>query len=106
MIFAPHILQRKAVGSSHTDEFGRVEAVDTDEWETVCSCRCDDDDTKELTSPNGSVYRSSYHVVCEGAVNLTEGDIIQCIVGDEVRGAGVIGKVKKTNYFSYTEIWL
>lgn len=106
MIYAPYILQRKAVLPPQLDEFGRVVAVNTERWEAVCHCRCDDDTTTELISPNGSVYRSKFHVVCEGGLSLKEGDIIRCMDGNEERGEGVIGMIKRTNYLSYTEVWL
>ena len=106
MIFTPHILQRETAQSPMTDEFGRVIADNTTDWEIVCRCRCDDDSTTELISPNGTVYRASYHIVCEGVADLNTGDKVRCMLGEKVRGEGVIGKIKKTNYLSYTEIWL
>lgn len=106
MIFAPHTLQRETAQTPKTDKFGRVIASDATDWEIVCRCRCDDDSTTELISPNGSVYRATYHVVCEGNVSLNAGDKVRCMTGNNVRGEGVIGKIKKTNYLSYTEIWL
>lgn len=107
MYFAPHILQRKTVTPPNRDEFGRVIAPDSsEEWITVCACRCDDNTTKEFKSENGEVFRPQYHVVCAGNQDIKAGEYVRCIVGDEVRGEGEVSVFKKTNYYKYTELWM
>lgn len=107
MIFAPHILQVKRIKPAENDEFGRpIPGTDSESWEYVCDCRCDDNTTKEFRSENGQIYRPAYHVVCEGSHGLKAGDYVRCLNGGEVRGEGRIYMPKSANYFNYSEIWI
>lgn len=104
MIYAPHILQVRKDGIRR-DEYGRITASSDDAWMTVCECRCDDDTTQSLTSPNGETYLSRHHVVCP-ANGVKPGDYIRCVHGGKVRGEGEVRIVKNTNFLNYTEIWV
>lgn len=104
MYYAPHILQ-KEVFTDYTDEHGNP-IFGEEGWEDVCRCRCDDNSTKEFKNENGEVYRPMYHVVCEGNVDVKGGDNVRCLYNGEVRGEGKVYMVKRTNYYSYTEIWI
>jgi len=107
MIFTPHILQIKVTTEPQRDELGRpVPGTGSEDWQTVCECRCDDNTTKEFTSTNGQVYRPNYHVVCEKKVYLKADDEVRCMDGDMVRGKGTVYAVKSTNYFNYSELWM
>ena len=105
MIYAPHTLYKKKVGKIHLDSLGKPIAP-TEEWVLIGPCRCDDDTTQELVSENGKVYKSRYHVVYDFNAEVTEGDEIRCTDGNGcVRGAGLVGRVKHTNYLRFSELW-
>ena len=107
MIFAPHILQKKVIVPLQEDEYGRlIPGSGGESWKDVCKCRCDDNTTKEFTSPNGSVYRPSFHIICDGKVELEAGDEIRCLHEGLEMGNGKIFNLRKTNYFGYTELWI
>lgn len=107
MIFAPHILQRKVVAKPVYDEFGRVkQGMTGDIWETVCRCRCDDNNTVEFKSDNGEVFRPQYHVVCDGSKYIRSGEYVRCLKGDEVRGEGEVVRPRQCNYLNYMEVYL
>lgn len=107
MIFAPHTLHVKVFGEPTKDSIGReIPFSATERLVYVCRCRCDDDNTGEMESDNGHTFTPTYHVVCEKSVDLKEDDEVQCMIGDIVRGEGKVKRVKRTNYFGYTEIWL
>lgn len=107
MIYSPHLLQKKVSSPLEEDEFGRIiPGSGQDSWEDVCLCRCDDNTTKEFTSPNGSVYRPNYHIVCEKQTSVKEGDEIRCMDGTSERCMGKVYMAKLTNFFGYSEIWI
>lgn len=108
MIFSPHILKVKTNSEDAVDEYGHpIVSDDSEKWETVCKCRCDDNDTKEFKTDNGGVFRPSFHIVCDGVVSVKADDEIQCLSSDgSVRGSGKVYMVKKTNYFNYSELWV
>ena len=105
MMYAPHILQKRVAPQLTNDEYGRPVVNQSEEWEDVCRCRCDDNTTQEFKSENGEVYRPNYHVVCEKNAVMA-GDMIRCMDGDSVRGKGEVFIAKNTNYFGYTELWM
>lgn len=107
MIFAPHLLQIKITTPVEKDTFGRpIAGTGGERWSDVCACRCDDNTTTEFRSENGSVFRPTYHVVCEGKHGIKAGDHVRCVDGDSVRGEGKIYTVKSANYFNRSELWI
>lgn len=107
MNYCPHILQKKTLKEPEHDEFGRpVPGTGGEQWMELCRCRCDNNTTKEFTSPNGAVYRPAYHVVAEKVISITEGDEVRCMDGDSIRGKGKVFMVKNLNYFGYSELWV
>ena len=105
MIYSPHTLYKKKVGSISLDSLGKPVAP-SEEWVKVGVCRCDDDTTQELVSENGQVYRSRYHVVYDQNSDVVEGDEIKCVNADgSTRGEGIVGRVQRTNYLRYSELW-
>lgn len=109
MYFTPHILQVKKVSEAKRDEYGRVIKNNAEEWVTICSCRCSDNTTREFRTDNGSVYRPSYHVVCNGDIStISIGDYARCIQGNSVRGEGVVRPIRRIEHklLNYSELWL
>ncbi|MFA6728220.1 MAG: hypothetical protein WCS17_08405 [Prevotella sp.] len=105
MIYSPHILQLKS-STSGKDERGKP-IKSTDQWTDVCTCRCDDNTTKEFKTEDGKVYVPSFHIVCSKQVSVKVGDQIQCIdASGNVRGNGKIFNVKNLNYLNYSELWV
>lgn len=105
MIYAPHILYKKQVDAIKADTYGKPFAP-SEKWVEIGRCRCDDDTTQELRSDNGQLYKSRFHVVYDRNHNVAEGDEIKCVNADgSVRGQGVVGMVKSTNYLGYSELW-
>lgn len=106
MMYSPHTLYKKCWSEIHVDKFGKP-LPNTFEWVRIGRCRCDDDTTQELVSDNGQVYRSRYHVVYDRSRAIVAGDEVKCVddAGD-IRGMGVVGRVKSTNYLSYSELWM
>lgn len=107
MMYAPHILYKKQECPIRFDEFGKpIVPVEKYEWVRICSCRCDDDTTQRLVSDNGQEYRSRYHVVYDRTDAIAEGDEVRCTdIAGKVRGQGIVGMVKSTNYLRYSELW-
>lgn len=106
MLYAPHILYKKQEGELVLDRFGKPVQPSESEWVKVGACRCDDDTTQELRSDNGQAYWSRYHVVYDRTDAIKAGDEIRCVdAAGKVRGEGVVGMVKGTNYLAYSELW-
>lgn len=106
MLYAPHTLYKKQKSVLKFDKYGKPTPPKGDEWVEIGACRCDDDNTQELRSDNGQVYWSSFHVVYDRSDAVQEGDEIRCIGKDgNVRGQGIVGRVKNTNYLEYSELW-
>ena len=105
MLYSPHTLYKKVVSLIQTDGFGKPIAP-KEEWVKVGFCRCDDDNTQELATENGQLYKSRYHVVYDLSSEIAEGDEIKCLNADgSVRGSGIVGRVQSTNYLRYSELW-
>ena len=104
MYYSPHVLYVKRHEMTR-DEYGRIQS-DIYYLEKLGECRCDDNDTQELETENGKVYKSKYHIVCGKTKNLKAGDEVVVKRGSLIRGEGVVGRIKSTNYFDYTEIWV
>lgn len=106
MQYAPHMLYKKAKGKPKLDAHGKPVPMTAPEWELVGPCRCDDNTTQELRSENGQVYWSRYHVVYDRSDAIVEGDEIRCTdAAGNVRGCGIVGMIKSTNYLRYSELW-
>lgn len=106
MLYAPHILYKKVKSGITLDKLGKPVAPKEEEWVKIGVCRCDDNTTQELRSDNGQAYWSRYHVVYDKSNAIVEGDEIRCTDGaGNVRGSGVVGMVKSTNYLGYSELW-
>lgn len=106
MLYAPHTLYKKSKSDVTYDALGKPIVAKSEDWVMVGECRCDDDTTQELRSDNGQVYWSRYHVVYDKSDAVVEGDEIQCTNADgSVRGGGIVGRVKSTNYLGYSELW-
>lgn len=105
MMYAPHTLYKKLSGGIGTDALGKPVAQ-AEAWELIGACRCDDNTTQELKSDNGQTYMSRYHVVYDRTNAVKEGDEIKCVdAAGNIRGRGVVGMVKSTNYLNYSELW-
>ena len=106
MMYAPHILYKKKEAKLKLDGQGKPVPQSGVEWVNVGVCRCDDNTTQELRSDNGQAYWSRYHVVYPKSNAIKEGDEIRCLDLDgNVRGQGIVGMVKSTNYLGYSELW-
>lgn len=106
MIYAPHILQKKVVLAIENDEYGQPIFDDSNDWEDVCVCRCDDKSTEWRSSENGSAYITNHYVVCDGKVDIKEGDYVRCVGDGVTKAEGEVYMVRVKNYFGYTEIYL
>ena len=110
MYYKPHNLQKK----SHTitrDAYGRITS-DTEGWEDLGPCRCDDNTQQEFVTENGKVFRPKYHIVAEGDVDVHAGDEVRVLIASEnqqeesVRGEGLVYQAKHLNKLQYTDIWV
>lgn len=111
MHYKPHTLQKK-VHTIVRDAYGRI-TKDTEEWQDLGPCRCDDNTQQEFVTENGKVFRPKYHIVAEGNVDVHAGDEVRCLnVTDkcktptEVRGEGKVYQAKHLNNLQYTDIWV
>ncbi len=100
MYYAPHSLYKKVTMQTR-DSLNRI-ISSSEEWQYVCPCRCDDNQTEKFEDENGRVYIPRYKVVSE-RVDIKEGDYIQCRVTatDKVRGEGRVRNSPKCNYLNY-----
>ena len=106
MLYAPHILYKKQESKITLDSLGKPILSGREEWVNIGVCRCDDNTTQELRSDNGQTYMSRYHVVYDKSNAVKEGDEIRCLDLDgNVRGEGIVGMVKSSNYLGYSELW-
>lgn len=106
MNFAPHTLQVKVISKPQEDEFGRpIPGTGGEHWETICECRCDDNDTTKQVSVNGQVHDYSYLVVYEGE-KIEAGTEVRAIDGEEVRGEGSVIRSTKCNNLAYAKLWM
>jgi hypothetical protein len=103
VMYAPHILSVKRTAEIR-DEYNRVSGV-TEEWVELGGCRCDDNDTAQVTDDTGKAFIPRYHVVSE-RYDVKAGDYIRCTQNGAVRGEGEVRKVSKTNYLDYMSIYV
>lgn len=107
MIYTPHILQKRVLLEPQRDEFGRIIHDVVEDWEEVCKCRCDDNDTASFSSDNGSAYTPKYRIVCNGSKDIPAGEYIRCVSNDgSIRGEGEVYRTRKLNFLPYSEIWV
>ena len=107
MHYAPHTLYKRHECPIKLDELGKPVPSSDCEWVKIGVCRCDDNSTQQLTSPNGQLYKSRYHVVYDRSNEIEEGDAVRCVNADgSIRGEGTVGMVKSTNYLNFSELWM
>lgn len=106
MYYAPHILQLKKEVPAQYDEDGNPLTTESSEWETVGTCRCDDNGTSRQISMNGQMYDYSYHIVFDEG-NIDAGDYVRALdESGSVRGEGEVLRVSVSNYFNYRQLWV
>lgn len=106
MIRYPHLLLIKHLPKHH-DDLGRPNQSVEGEWVEIDECRCEDDSTKELKSPNGQTYYSTYHVVSKHQ-RVSSGDVVRCLYKrtGNVRGEGLATDIQNSNCFGFAEFWI
>lgn len=107
-ISLPHILYLRIDLPKQYDELGRPIAMsESDAWQEIGDCRCDDDTTIRLVSENGEVRQSKYHIVYEGR-GVPKGGYVKCIdkATGTVRGEGTVAIAKVNNYFNASDLWI
>ena len=101
MYYAKHKLYKK-ISSIKRDADGFFVEKTNEVWKYLGPCRCDDDNTTEVSDERGNVLRASYHIVADKC-NVNRGDIVK------VEGRDCIGQVKvkkETNFYNYVELWI
>lgn len=110
MYYAPHILYRRTRQAAPDDEFGRpVVTGSVEQWEEVCPCRCDHSDDREISLPDGRLYRPNFHVVYEGNGNSVDaGDYVRCVSRRDgaVKAEGEVKNAPKLNYLPYGQLYI
>lgn len=105
MFYTPHTLQRQRHTES-LDDYGRTIGHSA-EWQDVCPCRCDDNDTRFFQDENGKVYRPAYHIVAPKACPCVCGDIIRVLGKDgKERATGRVYNIRHCNVLDYAEVWI
>ena len=99
LIFGPHSLYKLIKATEQRDEVGRIIPNESQQWQFICNCRCDDNTTTKYTKDNGEVFVPQYQVVAPLTSHIKEGDYIRCMVGNEVRGEGEVDSVRRGNFF-------
>lgn len=102
MFYAPHTLMLQSGTAIERDDDGFPIEKSEGSWETIASCRADDDGTTEIVDERGSVLRASYHIVADKC-NVQRGDYVRV---PERSIEGRVVKLSNTNYYDYTEIWI
>lgn len=109
MLYSPHLLYVRVTTELQKDEYGRTKRPAEDaEWKCVGACRCDDSNIAEVTSANGEVFRPSFHIVCDGGVEVKMGDNVRIRQQSnmELRGEGVVRNITTCNYLDYKSIYI
>lgn len=104
MHYKPHRLYKKSFVEER-DEYNRI-IQSGDALAFVCMCRCDDNTDKRFASTEGEMYMPKYHIVAEGKVDISAGDHVVVMDGDEIRGEGEVYSHKHLNKLRYTDIWV
>lgn len=103
MNYSPHKLYKITPASVTEDENGNPVAGSGSEV-YIGDCRCDDFDVKYLKG-QGFAYQFTYRVIAE-RVGVKEGDVVRIMDGENIRGEGIVRRIKQTNYLNYSELWL
>ncbi len=101
--YAPHLLSVRRMTETR-DEYNRVSGV-AEEWVVLGGCRCDDNDTTQMTDDTGKAFVPRYHIV-SARYGVKAGDYVRCTLNGEVRGEGEVRKVSRTNYLDYMSIYV
>ncbi len=103
LTYAPHRLYIKKV-QKQFDDYGNFEG-ETETYEFVCNCRCDDAGVKDAISVRGEQFFPSYHIAMEKGVN--NGDFVRILNADgSVRGEGKVVRTSYANYFNLYQAWI
>lgn len=103
MFYAPHTLYRLSY-TEERDEYNRTVSVGG-EWECVGECRCDDNTTDRIQDVNGNWYVPRYKIVSTRH-DISLGDRIKVLNGDNLRGEGKVRNISKNNYLDYMVIYV
>lgn len=103
VMFAPHVLQVRREEVLR-DADNRSSSVDFD-WETLGTCRCDDSDMIQTYDANGSAFIPK-HVIVAAQHDVRAGDHVRALLGETVRGEGMVRKVIRTNYLDYMILYV
>lgn len=109
MYYAPHILFKKVKRAPEIGPNGHPVFKDSEGWEEICRCRCDDNNGTKVQQPDGSFYLPNFHIVCDGRdIAVKAGDYVKAEWPDgTLRGEGEIKPMpKRTNHYDYTEIYV
>lgn len=110
MEYAPHFLQiQVADGEEYTDTKG-IRRIAGEEWLLLCTCRCDDNDAREVIAVNGVAREYSYHVVYDPTEiehKFVIGERVRILCEDgSIRGEGMVIKPARNNFLDYAELYL
>ena len=101
--YAPHKLYVKET-QKQFDEFGNFEG-ETETYNYVCDCRCDDAGVRDAITINGEQFFPSYHIVAEAGVK--NGDYVRVMTECGcVRAEGKVVRTSYANYFKLHEAWI
>lgn len=104
MMYAPHILFKR-VKEVVRNEYNEI-VSETDSWQRIGGCRCDDNTTQHFQTDNGSVYTPKFHIVCDRS-DIKEGDYVKAEWPDgKLRGQGTVYNAPKCNYLNYMSIYV
>lgn len=106
MLYAPHTYKYRHRAPIASDEYGRPIREEFS-WLDGGVCRCDDNNTQDLTDENGRVYRPLYKVVVDGDSEVIDGDEVEVYRKDgTLRGKGIAKRPIHTNYLYYSVFYL
>lgn len=105
MYYSPHTLLKRMDSTPSYDEKGNP-IFNEGDYETLGECRCDDANVSEMTDENGRVYRPSYKIVTEKPIDISYGDFIKVMDGDNIRGEGKVRNISRCNWYKYVVLWV
>lgn len=107
MFTAIHVLQKR-VQTVENDEYGRPLVNPIEEWQTVCRCRCDYNESAVVPTDNGGVIRPQYRIITStNNPDVKPNDYIRCLTDNKtIKGEGRVKSIKTLNYLPYAEIFL